>query len=313
MRLSELIENYIEHKRSLGMVFGSQAVILRAFAKAQGCADVAEVSPDAVRLFLDGRGPITEYWSVKYSTINGFYRFALNRNHVTEIPLPKWRLCVSEEFVPYIYTTDDMKRLLAAVRLRHRPIWLLEPHTIQTLLLLLYGTGLRVSEAVGLRLGDFDPDARVLTIRATKFFKSRFVPLGDGAFSVLSCYLERQWPTRRHLQITPLLSTRKAEPVSRQQAELAFKHVRAEAGICRATPARYQPRLHDLRHTFAVGRLLTWYREGKDVQRLLPHLSTYLGHSKIRHTQRYLTMTTELLEQASACFERYARPEVQHA
>lgn len=91
-------------------------------------------------------------------------------------------------------------------------------------------------------------------------------------------------------------------------AELVFKRLRQQAGVYRSKDARYQPRLHDFRHTFAVVRLVTWYREGKNVQRLLPHLSTYLGHGEVSATQRYLTMTTELLQQASLCFERYARP-----
>jgi integrase len=98
----------------------------------------------------------------------------------------------------------------------------------------------------------------------------------------------------------------------RQTAELVFKRLREEAGVSRSSDARFQPRLHDFRHTFAVVRLVTWYREGKNVQRLLPHLSTYLGHARLDDTQRYLTMTTELLEQASICFEQYARPEATH-
>jgi len=86
-----------------------------------------------------------------------------------------------------------------------------------------------------------------------------------------------------------------------------------EAGILRWDAGRYQPRLHDLRHSFAVSRLVTWYRQGKDVQRLLPHLATYLGHVHIDDTAIYLTMTKELLQEASSCFARYALPEVADA
>ena len=117
------------------------------------------------------------------------------------------------------------------------------------------------------------------------------------------------WQTKAPIPF-PLLATQKAEPILRQTAELVFKRLREEAGVSRPNDARFQPRLHDLRHTFAVVRLVTWYREGKNVQRLLPHLSVYLGHARLRDTQRYLTMTTELLEEASRCFELYARPEV---
>ena len=101
-------------------------------------------------------------------------------------------------------------------------------------------------------------------------------------------------------------STRSATPVTRQQAERAFRRLREQAQIHRTDGSRYQPRLHDLRHSFAVHRLIQWYRQGADVQRLLPNLSTYLGHRNLSGTQRYLTMTAELLQLAGERFEQYA-------
>ena len=110
----------------------------------------------------------------------------------------------------------------------------------------------------------------------------------------------------------PFFVTRTGTAVTRGQAERAFAHLRDIAGIAREEGARYQPRLHDLRHAMAVHRLVAWYREGADVQRRLPHLATYLGHVDVAATQRYLTMTPELLREASQRFERYALPEVHH-
>jgi integrase len=136
--------------------------------------------------------------------------------------------------------------------------------------------------------------------------------VGNDLRGVLCSYIERQWPQRSRSETTPLLGTVKGTPIMRQTAELVFKRLREQAGVSRSDDATFQPRLHDFRHTFAVVRLVTWYREGKNVQRLLPHLSIYLGHGVLRDTQRYLSMTTELLQQASLCFERYARPEVPH-
>lgn len=95
--------------------------------------------------------------------------------------------------------------------------------------------------------------------------------------------------------------------MTRQNAEMAFCRLRVRAKVMDETAAtRHQPRLHDLRHSFAVHRLITWYRDGADVQRLLPKLSTYLGHVHISGTQRYLTLTPELLREAGLRFERYA-------
>jgi site-specific recombinase XerD len=262
---------------------------------------------------LDGKGPVTSFWFAKYYNLTAFYRYAIARHYVDRIPLPRSTPQEPEKFQPYIYTNDDMRKLIDTADSRHRSDWLLTPDTVRTLLLLLYGTGLRISEALHLNLEDFDRDAGVLTIRETKFFKSRLIPIGPDLHRVLEAYIGQQWPPAYRMGATPLLGTVKRQRILRQTAELVYKRLREDAGVCRSADARYQPRLHDLRHTFAVVRLVTWYREGKNVQRLLPHLTTYLGHGTIRGTARYLTMTTELLQEASVCFERYARPEVPHA
>jgi integrase/recombinase XerD len=318
MILSKAVEQYILHKRSLGMRYKGEATQLHAFLKAIGDRDMRLVKPGPVLRFLEGagKGPITSFWFSKYHTLNRFYRYAVARQYCSSNPLPLSVPQKSEAFEPYIYTNRDMEQLLvAADALRQRYYFGrgIEPHTIRTLLLLLYSTGLRISEALSLLLSDYDADARVLTIRETKFFKSRFVPVGPDLNMVLQRYIDKQWSGRSCTEDTPLLANRNGRSLTRNTAELTFQALRQQAGVSRSKDARYQPRLHDFRHTFAVVRLVTWYREGKNVQRLLPHLSTYLGHGQVNATQRYLTMTTELLEQASLCFERYARPEVPHA
>ncbi len=319
MILSKAVEQYILHKRTLGMRYSAEATQLRAFVKAIGDSDVHRVKPGPVRRFLEGAattGPITSYWFSKYSTLSGFYRYACARQYCSSSPLPLSMPHRPESFEPYIYTNRDMEQLLVAVDAMPQRFHSgrgIEPLTIRTLLLLLFGTGLRISEALRLRLSDYDADSLVLTVRETKFFKSRFVPIGSDLNVILKRYIDRQWSGRHRTEDTPLLANRKGKPLSRGAAELVFQTLRQRAGVSRSKDARYQPRLHDFRHTFAVVRLVTWYREGKNVQRLLPHLATYLGHAQVSATQCYLTMTTELLEQASLCFERYARPEVPYA
>jgi site-specific recombinase XerD len=312
MKLSKAIEAYVAYKRSLGMSFRGEAVRLRAFVKSVGDGDLGRVRPPAVRRYLDGNGRVTSFWFAKYHTLSAFYRYAVARHYVAKSPLPRSRPQPPEKFQPYIYSNDDMRKLIDAADSRHRYVWLLTPDTVRTLLLLLYGTGLRISEALRLNLKDFDHSSAVLTIRETKFFKSRLVPVGPDLCRVLEEYIKHQWPAAYRTEDAPLLGTIKNERILRQTAELVYKRLREEAGVHRSASARFQPRLHDFRHTFAIVRLVTWYREGKNVQRLLPHLATYLGHGRIRDTARYLTMTTELLQEASLCFERYARPEVVH-
>lgn len=149
-----------------------------------------------------------------------------------------------------------------------------------------------------------------LTIRETKFGKSRLVPVGKDLVSILRLYRIRHRPGIGYQRPPTLLATKIGMMIRHDHADHQFQWLRKEAGVLRFDSARYQPRLHDFRHTFAVTRLLTWYRERKDVQRMLPLLSTYLGHCRVDETSVYLQMTRELLQEANRCFERYAFAEV---
>lgn len=189
----------------------------------------------------------------------------------------------------------------------------MEPHTFRTILLALYGAALREGECLSLTLSDVDLHQSLLTIRDTKFYKSRLVPLGCDLNRAMLRYAGQR-KTAGHSQEdnAPFFVTKLGERIPNDLLRRAFRRLRIQTGIRRADGARFQPRLHDLRHSAAVHRLTTWYREGKDVQKLLPLLSTYMGHTNIGGTQHYLTMTPELLQQASARFATYAFPEVSH-
>ena len=152
-----------------------------------------------------------------------------------------------------------------------------------------------------------------LTIRETKFGKSRLVPIGRDLVSILRLYRMRHRPRFGYERPPTVLATKIGMMIGNDHADHQFQWLRKEASVLRFDTARYQPRLHDFRHTFAVTRLVTWYREGKDVQRMLPLLSTYLGHCGIDETSVYLQMTRELLQEANRCFERYVFAEVDHA
>lgn len=313
MKLAKIIGEYVQYKKSLGLVFRTEELGLRAFHRTTGALHIEKVSPEMVLVYLNGRrGPVTTFWDRKYQQLDGFYKYAIARKYVAKNPLPLAKPKIESSFRPHIYTAAEIKLLLNACHQPETPTRrFVAPHTLQTLILLLYGAGLRIVEAARLRLDDFDGRQGVLLIRETKFYKSRLVPLSVDLCLILRRYIDRQWKARR--DVPTLFGTRYGQPVSRQLAENSFKRLRSKAGVTRSETSRYQPRLHDLRHTFAVNRLVSWYRQGKDVQRLLPFLSTYLGHRDIGATQRYLTMTAELLAEANLRFEQYAQPGVLHA
>jgi integrase len=307
MTLPALISLYISHKRALGHRFRTEDAILRAFCKAVGEVPLASVDAEPVLAFLNGNGPVTTYWAKKYHVLSGFYRFALARGFVSSVPLPH---CIprlsAPDFVPYIYSHAELKRLLDAVPAVCAGRSPIDAVVFRALLLLLYGAGLRISEAVALSIADVDLDQACLIVRETKFYKSRLVPLGKDLVKALGEYVDKRNERHSGAKETPFFCFRDGTPLSKSAARSTFRRLRAKAGVAREGGARQQPRLHDLRHSAAVHRLVAWYRSGADLHDLLPKLATYLGHVNLAATQRYLTMTPDLLHEASLRFERYA-------
>lgn len=310
MRVSDAVAQYVAHKRSLGMRFNTEARVLKSFCCYVRHIPLAQIEPSRVREFLDGRGPVTRFWHRKYGALRGFYQYAIARGHAKASPLPNVVPKEPPPFVPYVFTREELRRLLEATQVRQNSRCLLQAETLRTLLLLLYGAALRISEALSLTLQDVDLDNAVLRIRESKFYKTRWVPIGSDLCAVLARHIQLRRAEHRDRKGSgmraPLFVVRTGSALTRRAAEAAFCRLRNHAAVLRSDGARYQPRLHDLRHAAAVHRVIDWYRRGLDVQQLLPRLATYLGHVHICGTQRYLTLTTELLQQASHRFERYA-------
>lgn len=307
MTTSELIKVYLATRRAQGVKLTSSERLLYQFARETGDRPLAEVTPEAVATFLRGRA-LSTTWLSRYTILAGLYRFAITRGHIAKSAMPEQRPILPPPHVPHIYSPDELRRLLDATAILESPISPLQALTYRTLLLLLYGTGLRVGEAIRLTLRDVNLPERVLTILETKFYKSRLVPIGPQLAAALTTYIERRGALPTTLgDRSAFLSTRCGHHLTYRRVNKLFQRVRAGAKIgCQPGELR-PPRLHDLRHTAAVHRVVAWYRDGKDVQQLLPRLATYLGHVSIASTQRYLQMTPELLQEASLRFANYAQ------
>jgi integrase/recombinase XerD len=317
MTSSELIKAYLAARRAHGVKLTTGERTLYQFARETGDRPLAEVTPEEVATFLRGSA-LSATWTTKHGLLAGLYRFAIARGHVAVSVLPEQRPKLPPPLTPYVYSPDELQRLLDATAVLESPLSALQALTYRTLLLLLYGAGLRVSEAIGLTLGDVDHRDRVLTIRETKFYKSRQVPIGQRLAAALTTYIERRGALPTPLgDRSAFLSTRFGQRLIYQRVVMFFQRVRSGAGIVCPHGEPRPPRLHDLRHTAAVHRVLAWYRDGKDVQQLLPRLATYLGHASIASTQQYLQMTPELLHEASLRFADYAQvnteKEINHA
>jgi integrase/recombinase XerD len=305
MTLSQAVTRYVTHKQTIGMRFCRQARTLKSFCRTNGEVDVDCLDPKDVMAFITGTGPVTLNARTKYDTLRGLYKFLIARGYATHNPLPRAAPKPSINFVPYIYSREELKRLFLVAESVQSPLRLLEGQTLRSLLLLLYGTGLRLNEALSLKLEDVDRTEKMLRVREGKFFKTRLVPICVDLQTVIDAHLVIRClqKSRPH---DHLFVTRTGDPVPDHLVQAAFRRSRLIAKVSRHDHIHQQPRLHDLRHSAAVHRVIAWYRDGADVQRLLPKLATFLGHIDIASTQRYLTLVPELLKEANIRFERYA-------
>jgi integrase/recombinase XerD len=305
--MAELVEAYLSRQRSLGMRFNSAERLLLRFCRTLENPEIDKVTPELVATFLRGQGALSATWLLRYRVLTGLYKFAIARGYVGCSPLPTTLPKLPPQQTPYVYSTEELRRLLdatEALRVGHSPQ---VPAMYRTLILLLYGTGMRIGEALRLTLQDVDLIEQVIIIHDTKLFKTRLVPIGPRLNRELIGHTDRRrLRPLRHGDMSPFFTTRDGRAWHYVRVISWFQDVRRTAGIvCPAGEPR-PPRLHDLRHTAAVHRVVAWYRTGQDVQLLLPQLATYLGHVDIRSTQRYLQMTPDLLQAANQRFAQYA-------
>lgn len=309
MKLKPLILNYIAYRKSLGEKFRTNGDYLKAFCRSLGNdIDIKDISTEMVAEFLYGNSPVTSAWFIKHTALLGFYKYAISRGLTDCSPLPINLPKRPPAFVPYIYNRAELRQLFKTALIYQKNRSHVEPYMVSKLLLILYTTGIRLNEALSLTMGNVNLAQSFIVIEQTKFYKSRLVPFGSQLAKEIRDYL--RWRKKKGFpeeKDTPFFYGRNDKPLNQSTVENAFLRIRQKAGIKRTDNARYQPRLHDLRHTFAVHRLMQWYQENADVQQLLPILSVYMGHTYLAATSVYLTMTNDLLQGAGEKFENYAR------
>lgn len=296
--LKQAMNDYLDLRHSLGHAVAEAGWLLPSFVAylddrglgtvtVQAALEWAQASPT-------GRGP--SVGPRRMTTARGFARYLAGIDPNTEVPplglMPSWQRWRR----PFIFAPSDI------VTVMHRAhttiVSPLRAATYDTLIGLLAASGLRIGEAIKLDRSDIDWDQGVLLIRESKFGKSRLVPLHASSMQALTEYAT----LREELQPQPtapsffvsLIGTRLCYAVVSE----TFRHLVDGAGVAADAPSR--PRLHDLRHTFAVRTLLGWYRSGEDVRAKIPSLSTYLGHREPSSTYWYLSTAPELLALAAA-------------
>ena len=250
----------------------------------------------------------------RLSEVRSFARYQLAHDAATEVPPRHLLASGGTPARAYIYSEPEIVRILRAARKQPEvdcfpgPLW---PRWRGSLWYCYFGllamTGMRLSEARHLRDEDIDWKERVLTIHQAKFGKSRLVPLHPTMLRALRAYIKHRdrffAQVRPHIVSQRLFVTSRGTTLGVSAVGRQFRHVSHQIGL-RGPNDRRGPRLHDLRHRFAVETLLRWYRNGEETERLLPVLSTYLGHTRVSCTYWYLRCTPELMAAASHRLER---------
>jgi integrase/recombinase XerD len=297
--LRDAVADYLTIRRALGYKLREHERALASFVSFLEDAGASTITTElALRWACDTGG--TEGWkAARLSMVRGFAVYLRTIDPATEIPPTGLLLHRKRYAIPYLYSEEEIGRLLAeAAALRPERRAMLH----DTVIGLLAVTGMRISEALGLDCDDVDLESGVLTIRNTKFGKSRQLPLHSTTVEALARYERHRAQLRPRPWTQSFFVSARGNRPDKSDIERVFRKLRRSAGLegPRGSP---KPRLHDFRHGFAVRTVIDWHRAGIDVQPRLLWLSTYLGHVEPSDTYRYLTAAPELLALAAKRLE----------
>jgi integrase len=303
IRWRKKVEEYVELRRSLGfkLLDARNSLIQFASFLEQSRATHITIALAMKWAQQDKNARPTE-WARRLSFVRGFARHWSAHDSRTEVPPPGLLPYRPERARPYLYSNEEIRKLLQEARRLPSAHGLRGP-TYYSLLGLLAVAGLRISEARNLQTEDVDLKKGVLTIKGTKFGKSRLVPIHPSTRKVLSDYASRRDRFLGRRPATFFVSGRGTR-LDGAAVRRTFYFLSRQIGL-RGPTDSHGPRLHDFRHRFAVETLVQWYRAGQDVERRLPALSTYLGHVHVGDTYWYLSASPELMGLAVKRFEDY--------
>lgn len=311
--LAVTIKTFLAHKRALGRRFWTEEAALRLFDRflvGQGIATIGAITPAVVEAFLASRlRTRPRSYNHLLGVLRRLFGWMIAQGTLSRNPVQTRPRRATSYRIPFLFDVPAAKRLLeAAGRLPDNPHGFGRGRVYPVIFALLFGLGLRVGEVARLSRADVDLTRRLLIIRHTKFLKSRLVPMGPRLAERLARYMDQCEADRGPLgpedPVFCFTGNRHVNPMTITQV---FHRLVTSLDIS-PPPGVAPPRLHDLRHSFAVGTLLRWYRSGINPAGRLLHLSTFLGHVHPSSTAVYLTITAELLGEASGRFERFAAP-----
>lgn len=310
--LAPAVADFLAHKRALGRKYLNEEATLRllvAFMGRHGVTTLARLTPRLLDEFVASRPrPRARSFNLLVGIVNGFLDWAVIQQRLEAAPWHGTRRRVTDQRLPFLLEPVQVRRLLEeSSALADNPRALGRGPTYHAIFALCYRLGLRAGEACGLRVEDVDTGRQLLVVHGGKFGKSRLVPFGPRIGEMLALHLARRCEQEGAEQTAPLFTFDGRHRVHPDSAARMFR--RLVITLAFPVPAgTAPPHLHSLRHSFAVGCLLRWYREGIDPSVRILQLSTFMGHVDPSSTAVYLTITPELLTEASSRFEAFAEP-----
>jgi len=300
--LCRSLQEYLALRRALGTKLRGPEFHLRRFVEFAASVGSEVITTDLALRWATAPGRASA--TTRARRLGDVCRFASWLSATdprTEIPPKDLMPHRDRRKPPYIYSDQEIVSILREAARLASPSGL-RALTYTTLFGLIAVTGLRVSEALGLDRDDVDLDGGIIAVRHAKFGKSRFVPIHESTCIALRRYAKRRNRILPRPTTTAFFVTERGTVVTLSSADHTFTVVSRAVGLRPPTEAYgcgRRPRLHDMRHRLAVRTLVRWYREGKDVDRELPKLTTFLGHTHIAHTYWYVEAVPELLQLAS--------------
>ena len=301
--LGKALEEYLSIRRGLGFKLKTAGDLLQGFISFMEKEGASRITTDlAVRWAKLPSEAQPAWWAMRLRAVRHFARHLSASDPRTEVPSPQLLQTAYGRKTPYLYTDRQVSQLIRSAR-QISPRAGFKRWTYPTLFGLLSVTGLRIREVLRLDRDAVDLEQGVLTIRGTKFGKTRWVPLHPSTQHALRRYVRRRDKVFPRPKTSAFFVSDRGTPITLCAVRWNFLKLSVRIGL-RGPSDRQGPRLHDFRHRFAVQTLLGWYRAGKDVDRLMPVLSTYLGHVKIAGTYWYLTAVPELFRLVSTRLEK---------
>lgn len=299
--LRQTLEEYLALRRSLGHQLADAGRLLPRFVAHLEATAAQFVTIESALAWAQEpeAGPGSTVWAARMMAVRGFARYMAGIDPRTEVPPAGLIRRQSRWKPPFIFSEADVRALMGAARqMISQPM---RAATYETLIGLLAATGLRVGEALRLDRTDVDWSEGVLLVRQSKFGKSREVPLLTSTVDALRAYADERDHVRSHASTPAFFVSLRGTRVIYEVAHPVFRQLCDATGVGSGSARR--PRIHDLRHSFAVNTLVRWYRDGINVQTRLSWLSTYLGHREPRYTYWYLSAAPELLANAASRLE----------